>query len=65
VLTRQAALDAAYATHLERFVRRRPRVARPPPAIIAINTLTPDAPILASTLLEESSLGDLSQAIAT
>jgi putative transposase len=65
VLARQAALDAAYTTHPERFVRRRPTVARPP-AIVAINPLTPaNAPVLASTLLEESNLGGLSQAIAT
>lgn len=41
--TRQVALDAAYETHPERFVRGRP-VVRLPPAKVSINPLDPGAP---------------------
>jgi putative transposase len=42
IATRQAALDAAYVTHPERFVHG-PPVVRRPPAVVAINPL-PDVP---------------------
>jgi len=41
--TRQVALDAAYESHPERFVRGRPLV-RLPPAKVAINPVDPGAP---------------------
>lgn len=41
---RQAALDAAYAAHPERFVRGRPTVPRPPREV-AINPLTGPMPV--------------------
>jgi hypothetical protein len=51
--TRQAALDAAYAAHPERFVRGRP-VAAQPPKVVAINPMVPEQHLpTASTLLLE------------
>ena len=62
VAMRQAGLDAAYAAHPERFVRGRPKVARPP-AVVAINPLQPEVPLVsASALLAHH---DSSEAIAT
>lgn len=62
---RQAGLDAAYAAHPERFVRGRPKVARPP-AVVAINPLEPETQLVrASALLAEPILPDSAEAIAT
>jgi putative transposase len=62
VAMRQAALDAAYAAHPERFIHGRPTVARPP-AVVAINPLEPEMPLVpASALLAHH---DSSEAIAT
>jgi putative transposase len=47
--TRQAALDTAYATHPERFVRGPPKVGRPP-TVVEINPLEPDAQPLTAVL---------------
>ena len=52
---RQRALDAAYQTHPERFVRGRPTV-RLPPSKVAINPIDPGAP--------RHSLGDLLSGVA-
>ncbi|MGH9895681.1 MAG: hypothetical protein ACREA0_27595 [bacterium] len=45
IATRQAALDAAYAAHAERFVRGPPQAGRPP-TVVEINPLAPDARLL-------------------
>ncbi len=65
VATRQAGLDAAYAAHPERFVRGRPKVARPP-AVVAINPLEPQTQLVsASALLAQPTLPGSAEAIAT
>jgi len=65
IATRQAGLDAAYAAHPERFVRGRPKVARPP-AVVAINPLDPDTPLIsASTLPAQPAVQGSPAAIAT
>jgi putative transposase len=50
VATRQAGLDAAYAAHPERFVQGPPKVARPP-AVVAINPLEPETPLISASAL--------------
>jgi putative transposase len=63
--TRQAGLDAAYAAHPERFVRGRPKVARPP-AVVAINPLEPETRLVsASALLTQPTSAGSAEAIAT
>jgi putative transposase len=65
IATRQAGLDTAYAAHPERFVHGRPKAARPP-AIVAINPLEPDIPLLsASAFLAEPTLDGVQGASAT
>lgn len=65
VAMRQAGLDAAYAAHPERFVRGRPKVARPP-AVVAINPLEPQVPMVsANALLAQPMVDEPSEAIAT
>jgi putative transposase len=65
VATRQAGLDAAYTAHPERFVHGRPKVARPP-AVVAINPLEPEMPLVsASALLAQPAVHGSSEAIAT
>jgi len=65
VATRQAGLDAAYAAHPERFVRGRPKVARPP-AVVTINPLEPQTQLVsASALLAQPTLPGSAEAIAT
>ncbi|MFM2417511.1 MAG: hypothetical protein RL385_2234 [Pseudomonadota bacterium] len=44
-LRRQAALDAAYAAHPQRFVRGHPSVPQPPSRVV-INPLDPGAPVM-------------------
>jgi putative transposase len=54
LVQRQAALDAAYAAHPERFVHGPPRAQRPP-AVVAINPLDPEQELpTAATLLAAS-----------
>jgi putative transposase len=65
VVMRQAGLDAAYAAHPERFVRGRPKVARPP-AVVAINPLEPETRLAsASALLAQPAAHGSPEAIAT
>jgi putative transposase len=62
---RQAGLDAASAAHPERFVRGRPKVARPPP-IVAINPMELEkSPVRASTLLDQPMVIRPSESLAT
>jgi hypothetical protein len=60
--TRQAAFDAAYVAHPERFVRGRPLAARPP-KVVAINPMVPeqDLPAPAASLLLAEQANTLSQ----
>jgi P27 family predicted phage terminase small subunit len=61
----EAALDAAYAAHPERFVRGPPKVARPP-AVVAINPPEPETELVrSSALLAEPMLPASAEAIAT
>jgi putative transposase len=58
--TRQAALDAAYVAHPERFVRGRPVAARPPEPV-AINPMVPEQDLPTATTLLVEQADTLSQ----
>jgi len=64
IVTRQAGLDAAYAAHPERFVHGRPQVPRPP-AIVAINPLEPNIPLVSASAFLAQTLEGVQGAIAT
>ena len=49
--TRQRAMDTAFDTHPERFVKGRPQVRRPP-AVVAINPIDPTGPMPLTELLQ-------------